>query len=133
PMIAKLCTWAADRETAIHAMGDALDNFEVEGIGHNLPFLSAVMQHPRFRSGKITTAFIAEEFPEGFSGVTPEIGAARALAAIAVIVNKTLQERAVQISGTIGNHRRTVGRDWVATLAGFEEAVTIETSADGLF
>src|SRR5690606_17061172 len=51
PMIAKLCTWAVDRETAIRAMGDALDDFEVEGIGHNLPFLSAVMQHPRFRSG----------------------------------------------------------------------------------
>src|SRR5690606_5157570 len=51
PMIAKLCTWAADRETAVRAMGDALDDFEVEGIGHNLPFLSAVMQHPRFRSG----------------------------------------------------------------------------------
>src|SRR5690606_28644664 len=131
--IAKLCTWAADRETAVRAMGDALDDFEVEGIGHNLPFLSAVMQHPRFRSGKITTAFIAEEFPEGFSGVMPDAGAARALASIAAIINQTLQERAVQISGTIGNHRRVVGRDWVATLAGFEEAVTTETSADGIF
>jgi propionyl-CoA carboxylase alpha chain len=69
PMIAKLCTWGADRATALEAMRVALDSFEVEGIGHNLPFLSAVMDHPRFISGEITTAFIAEEYPEGFDGV----------------------------------------------------------------
>ncbi|WP_117192792.1 acetyl-CoA carboxylase biotin carboxylase subunit [Rhizobium terrae] len=131
PMIAKLCTWAPDREKAIEAMGAALDDFEVEGIGHNLPFLSAVMQQERFRSGKLTTAYIAEEFPEGFAGVQPDKAAARKLAAIAVLVNQAIQERAVQISGTIGNHRRTVGKDWVATLAGFEEAVRLEMSSDG--
>ena len=131
PMIAKLCTWAPDRLTAIDAMGKALDDFEVDGIGHNLPFLSAVMDHDRFRSGKITTAFIAEEFPEGFSGVHPDEAAARKLAAIGVLVNQALQERAVQISGTIGNHRRVIGKDWVVTLAGFEEAVTLETGPDG--
>ncbi|WP_105428910.1 acetyl/propionyl/methylcrotonyl-CoA carboxylase subunit alpha [Neorhizobium sp. T6_25] len=131
PMIAKLCTWAPDRLTAIDAMGKALDDFEVDGIGHNLPFLSAVMDHDRFRSGKITTAFIAEEFPEGFSGVHPDEAAARKLAAIAVLVHQVLQERAVQISGTIGNHRRVIGKDWVVTLAGFEEAVTLETGPDG--
>jgi propionyl-CoA carboxylase alpha chain len=96
-MIAKLCTWAPDRLTAIDAMGKALDDFEVDGIGHNLPFLSAVMDHDRFRSGNITTAFIAEEFPEGFSGVHPDEAAARKLAAIAVLVHRVLQERAVQI------------------------------------
>ncbi len=133
PMIAKLCTWAPDRQTAIRAMGDALDDFELEGIGHNLPFLSAVMEHTRFRSGKITTAFIAEEFPEGFSGVKPDAGAVRRLAAIAVLVNQALQERAVQISGTIGNHRRVVGRDWIVTLANNEVPATFETSADGSF
>ncbi|KAB1119723.1 ATP-grasp domain-containing protein, partial [Neorhizobium galegae] len=131
PMIAKLCTWAPDRLTAIDAMGKALDDFEVDGIGHNLPFLSAVMHHDRFRSGNITTAFIAEEFPEGFSGVHPDAAAAKKLANIAVLINQTLQERAVQISGTIGNHRRVIGKDWVVTLAGFEEAVTLETGPDG--
>ncbi|CDZ55039.1 biotin/lipoyl-containing protein, partial [Neorhizobium galegae] len=131
PMIAKLCTWAPDRLTAIDAMGKALDDFEVDGIGHNLPFLSAVMAHDRFRSGKITTAFIAEEFPEGFSGVHPDEAAARKLAAIGVLVHQALQERAVQISGTIGNHRRVIGKDWVVTLAGFEEAVTLKTGPDG--
>ena len=68
PMIAKLCTWAPDRAAAIAAMRTALDGFEVEGIGHNLPFLSAVMDHPRFVEGAITTAFIAEEYPGGLPG-----------------------------------------------------------------
>lgn len=131
PMIAKLCTWAPDRLKAIDAMGAALDDFEVEGIGHNLPFLSAVMGQERFRSGRLTTAYIAEEFPEGFSGVLPDQAVVRKLVAVAVLVNQVLQQRAVEISGTIGNHRRVVGREWVATLAGFEEAVTLETSTDG--
>ena len=131
PMIAKLCTWAPDRLTAIDAMGAALDDFEVEGIGHNLPFLSAVMGQERFRSGRLTTAYIAEEFPEGFSGVLPNQAAARKLVAIAVLANQALQERAVQVSGTIGNHRRVVGKEWVATLAGFEDAVTLQTTLDG--
>ena len=131
PMIAKLCTWAPDRLTAIDAMSAALDDFEVEGIGHNLPFLSAVMQHERFRAGRLTTAFIAEEFPEGFLGVEPGEGDLRKLAAIATVVNQTLQARAVQISGTIGNHRRIIGQNWVVKLADQEFPVTLETSADG--
>jgi propionyl-CoA carboxylase alpha chain len=117
-------------------MAAALDGFEVEGIGHNLPFLSAVMGHERFRSGRITTAFIAEEFPEGFSGVRPDTSAVQKLAAIAALINHVVQERAVQISGTIGNHRRVLGKDWVVTLeqAGLdhlEEAVTLDTGPDG--
>ncbi|MCC2613076.1 acetyl/propionyl/methylcrotonyl-CoA carboxylase subunit alpha [Neorhizobium sp. Rsf11] len=131
PMIAKLCTWAPDREKAIDAMGAALDDFEVEGIGHNLPFLSAVMGQERFRSGRLTTAYIAEEFPDGFAGIEPDASSARSLAAIAALINQALQERAVQISGTIGNHRRVVGREWVMALAGLTEAVTLETGPDG--
>ncbi|PPJ48805.1 acetyl/propionyl/methylcrotonyl-CoA carboxylase subunit alpha [Rhizobium sp. KAs_5_22] len=132
PMIAKLCTWAPDRLSAIDAMSKALDNFEVEGIGHNLPFLSAVMQQERFRSGKITTAYIAEEFKDGFTGVAPDPASARKLAAIAAVINQTLQERAVAISGTIGNHQRKVGKDWVVTLAGHEFPVTLSTGVDGM-
>ncbi|MGP4727522.1 acetyl-CoA carboxylase biotin carboxylase subunit [Agrobacterium deltaense] len=131
PMIAKLCTWAPDRLTAIGAMSKALDNFEVEGIGHNLPFLSAVMGQERFHLGKLTTAYIAEEFPEGFVGVHPDTTAVRQLAAIAVLINQTLQERAAQVSGAIGNHRRTIGKHWGVSLAGTEEAVTLETGPDG--
>ena len=136
PMIAKLCTWAPGegepaRISAIDAMRGALDDFEVDGIGHNLPFLSAVMGQERFRSGRLTTAYIAEEFPEGFTGVEPEADAARKLAAIAAFVNLTLQNRAVQISGTIGNHRRVIGSEWVVTLNGEEFPVSVATSEDG--
>ena len=125
PMIAKLCTWAPDRLTAIDAMSEALDSFEVEGIGHNLPFLSAVMNQDRFRSGKITTAYIAEEFKDGFTGVTPDAASAEKLAAIAAVINHRLQARAIQISGAIGNHTRKLGRDWVVNLAGGDHALAV--------
>jgi propionyl-CoA carboxylase alpha chain len=138
PMIAKLCTFApmdvsgeSARLVAIEAMSKALDDFEVEGIGHNLPFLSAVMQQARFRSGALTTAYIAEEFPEGFSGVQPDEAALKKLGAVAALINQLVQERAVHISGTIGNHRRIVGRDWVVMLADKELAVSVQTGADG--
>ena len=133
PMIAKLCTWGRDRTTAVEAMADALDAFEVEGIGHNLPFLSAVMQQARFREGRLTTAYIAEEFKDGFQGVAPDEPAALKLAAVAVTINQALQERASRISGTIGNHRRIVGHEWVATLGERDFAVTVEASADGTY
>ncbi|KQY79057.1 acetyl/propionyl-CoA carboxylase subuit alpha [Ensifer sp. Root142] len=133
PMIAKLCTWGPDRLTAVEAMAEALDQFEVEGIGHNLPFLSAVMQQQRFRDGRLTTAYIAEEFADGFLGVTPDEASARKLAAIAVSINQVLQERASQISGTIGNHRRIVGYDWVVNLADMDFALTSGASADGAY
>ena len=71
PMIAKLCTWNKTREAAIDDMCAALDKFELAGVGNNLQFLSAIMQHPRFREGKLTTAFIAEEYPDGFTDTDP--------------------------------------------------------------
>ena len=117
PMIAKLCAWAPDRAGAVDAMSAALDDFEVEGIGHNLPFLSAVMEHPRFRDGRLTTAFIAEEWPEGFEGVAPDADVARKLAAVAAFVNLRSQKRDILISGGMDNHRRAIGRDWVVTFA----------------
>ncbi|WP_438753308.1 acetyl-CoA carboxylase biotin carboxylase subunit [Pararhizobium sp. O133] len=131
PMVAKLCTWAPDRLAAIDAMSRALDDFEVEGIGHNLPFLSAVMQHDRFRAGRLTTAFIAEEFPDGFQGVEPDMASAIKLASVAVLVHQALQNRAVQISGTIGNHRRVIGKDWVVSFGDRTFAATLDASADG--
>jgi propionyl-CoA carboxylase alpha chain len=129
PMIAKLCTWAPDRLAAIDAMGKALDNFEVEGIGHNLPFLSAVMDHPRFREGRLTTGFIAEEFPEGFLGVLPSEDDSRKLVAVAALVNLTTQRRSAQISGAMDNHRRMLGRDWVVTLAGNRFPIAVREEA----
>ncbi|KRB49115.1 acetyl/propionyl-CoA carboxylase subuit alpha [Rhizobium sp. Root708] len=126
PMIAKLCTWAPTRLEAIAAMSEALDNFELEGIGHNLPFLSAVMQQERFRAGRLTTGYIAEEFPEGFHGVAPDARAARRLAAVAAFVNHFVQARAAEISGTIGNHRRKLDKDWVVEFGEWRFGVGVD-------
>ncbi len=131
PMIAKLCTWGKDRTIAIDAMADALDGFEVEGIGHNLPFLSTVMQNDRFRDGRLTTGFIAEEFPQGFENIEPSGDAARKLAAIAAVVHHRIQTRATQISGTIGNHRRVVGSEWVVAFTNSEHRLSLQTTESG--
>ncbi|HEX8047600.1 acetyl-CoA carboxylase biotin carboxylase subunit [Rhizobium sp.] len=84
PMIAKLCTWAPTRLEAIDAMGEALDGFVVDGIEHNMPFLSALMKHPRWREGRLSTGFIAEEYPDGFAPMTPDGRESALLAAIAL-------------------------------------------------
>jgi propionyl-CoA carboxylase alpha chain len=116
PMIAKLCAWGPERPEAIEAMRVALDAFELEGIGHNLPFLSAVMDHPRFISGEITTAFIAEEYPDGFHGATLAPGVLDDLAAIALVAKYLRQKRAAGVSGTLSNHERAVSADWVVRI-----------------
>jgi len=131
PMIAKLCTWGPDRAAAIENMRVALDTFEVEGIGHNLPFCSAVMDHPRFVSGNITTAFIAEEYPDGFAGATLDDAMLRRIAAATAAMNRVAEIRRARISGTLGNHERHVGDDWVVSLQGAEFALKISADRDG--
>ncbi|HWK68933.1 MAG TPA: acetyl/propionyl/methylcrotonyl-CoA carboxylase subunit alpha [Rhizobiaceae bacterium] len=132
PMIAKLCTWAPDRLAAIEAMSAALDDFEVEGIGHNLPFLSAVMEQQRFREGRLTTAYIAEEFPDGFSGVAPETADARMIAAAAALMNLRLQRRNARISGALANHARPVGLDWLVTFDDYRFPVRCQDNGDDI-
>ncbi len=131
PMIAKLCTWAPTRAQAIEEMRLALDTFEVEGIGHNLPFVGAVMDHPRFVSGNITTAFIAEEYPDGFKGATIGDDTLRRVAAAAAAMNRVAEIRRTRISGTMDNHERRVGDAWVVSLQGTEHAVTIAADPHG--
>ncbi len=131
PMIAKLCSWGPDRATAIDVMRNALDEFEVEGIGHNIPFLSAVMDHPRFVSGDITTAFIEEEYPDGFEGAVLTEPELRRLAASAAAMFRVQEIRDARISGTMDNHEREVGTDWVIALGGQEYPVTISADRDG--
>jgi propionyl-CoA carboxylase alpha chain len=99
PMIAKLVTHAPSRAAAIEAQSMALDSFYIDGIRHNIPFLSALMSHPRWREGKLSTGFIAEEFPRGFSARAPEGEIARRLAAVAAAIDHVLGERKRQISG----------------------------------
>jgi propionyl-CoA carboxylase alpha chain len=131
PMIAKLCTWAPDRATAIEEMRIALDSFEVEGIGHNLPFLSAVYDHPRFVSGDITTAFIAEEYPDGFSGVALGEYDLRRVAAAAAAMYRVAEIRRTRVSGRMDNHERKVGDDWVVFAQGARFPVRLSADKAG--
>ena len=101
PMIAKLVTHGPTRAAAIDAQIAALDRFEIDGIGHNVDFLSALMQHPRFRSGEIATGFIAEEYPDGFHGAPADEARLRDLAAIATLVAVKTDARAGEISGKL--------------------------------
>jgi propionyl-CoA carboxylase alpha chain len=109
PMIAKLVTHAATREAAIDAQADALDAFVIDGIRHNIPFLAALMAHPRWRAGKLSTGFIAEEFPDGFTTIAPEGERAQVLASVAAAVDHVLGERKRQISGQMNG--RSVTRE----------------------
>jgi propionyl-CoA carboxylase alpha chain len=87
PMIAKLVTWSKTREAAIDLHAEALDRFSIDGIGHNIPFLTALMQHPRWRSGKLSTGFIKEEYPNGFASRAPQGDELEKLAAVAAFID----------------------------------------------
>jgi len=131
PMIAKLCTWAPNRAGAIAEMRNALDAFEVEGIGHNIPFLSAVMDHPKFCAGNITTAFIEEEYPDGFVGVELPIEILKTVAACAAAMYRLGEIRRTRVSGRMDNHERRVRDDWVVSLQGHDFPVDITADPNG--
>lgn len=129
PIIAKLITHAPTRKEAIAAQADALDAFAVEGIRHNISFLAALMQHERWQAGKLSTAFLAEEFPDGFRPIVPDAETARTLAAVAAAMDHVLGERKRRISGqrpgaaVTRERRRAVRLD--------EREVTLEIARDG--
>ncbi|TCU10000.1 acetyl-CoA carboxylase biotin carboxylase subunit [Rhizobium sullae] len=118
PMIAKLCTWAPDRPAAIDAMGQALDGFVVDGIAHNLPFLAALMTHPRWREGRLSTGFIAEEYPDGFAPMVPDQREETMLAAVALsasLIEANRRERHVdRLRASVGDLRE----EWVVKIGG---------------
>ena len=121
PMIAKLCTWAPTRAEAIDAMSDALDGFVVDGIQHNMPFLAALMRHPRWREGRLSTGFIAEEYPDGFQPVIPDGDQKAVLAAVAASVELVRCDRLGRLSGRLRPADAT-DREWVVRLG--EEYLT---------
>ncbi len=123
PMIAKLSTHAPTRTAAVDAMAAALDNFEISGIANNIQFLTAVMHHPRFREGRLTTGFIAEEYPEGFHGAPMDDAQRRAFIAAAVAAKILRTQRAGRISGALnGGHK--VSDNFHVTLSGKMHGVT---------
>ena len=124
PMIAKLITWGETRDEAADKQIAALDAFEIEGLGHNIDFVSAIMQHPRFRSGELTTGFIAEEYPEGFTGSEPSAELARNLAAIAGFLATADADRARRIDGQLGDQLEPPHK-WEVTVDGTEHKVKV--------
>jgi propionyl-CoA carboxylase alpha chain len=130
PMIAKLITWGKDRDTALDVHGEALDRFHIEGIQDNIPFIAAVMDEKRFRSGNITTAYIKDEFPEGFQGVAPTKAQETQLICAAAYVHAFFSRRAGQISGKVAAAAKP-RRDWVVILGDTHHPVTIDLGDNG--
>jgi propionyl-CoA carboxylase alpha chain len=118
PMVAKLVTHAPTRLEAIDAMTDALDAFIVDGISHNVPFLAALMAHPRWREGALSTGFIAEEYPEGFTGAAIDDTTQAVLASAALTIELVRRERLDHLGGRLKPHMGVFREDWVVELAG---------------
>jgi propionyl-CoA carboxylase alpha chain len=123
PMIAKLCAWAPDRAGAIAGMARALEDLHIEGPAHNTPFLSAVMDQPRFASGALSTNYIPTVFPDGFHGLEPEPWQADIVLAVATAAHRTLARRANATAGPL--KRRSLRRDWVVVAGGRRREVEV--------
>lgn len=125
PMIAKLVTHGATRDEAIDTQQAALDRYHIEGIQDNIPFVATVFDQPRFRSGDITTAYIKDEFPEGFSGVEPTEEQSELLVAVAAYVHGVYSHRASLISGRL-SPPGAPREDWVAILGDVHHDITLK-------
>ncbi|MFN9849512.1 MAG: acetyl-CoA carboxylase biotin carboxylase subunit [Alphaproteobacteria bacterium] len=121
PMISKLSTWAPTRDGAIDAMGRALEDFHIEGLGQNIPFLAAVMDQARFRSGKLSTNYIKDEFPEGFQGLPPTDAQLDLMSAVALAMQRALLARAAP------DQTRS---EWVVVAGAMHETMSV-TAVDG--
>jgi propionyl-CoA carboxylase alpha chain len=132
PMIAKLVTHGPSRAAAIEAQSEALDAFYIDGIRHNIPFLTALMQHPRWREGRLSTGFIAEEYPEGFAPVLPEGDVARKIAAVAAAIDHILGERKRRISGQLNGRAVMRERRRAVWLGRDEVALDVTRADDGI-
>jgi propionyl-CoA carboxylase alpha chain len=130
PMISKLCTWGQDRITAIDGMGRALEDFHIEGLGHNVPFLAAVMDQDRFRSGALSTSYIVDEFPDGFHGTEPTPFQIDVMTAAAAWMQLVLAARARRAgNGLAGPLTR---KDWVVSVGEARRPVTATRSEHAL-
>jgi propionyl-CoA carboxylase alpha chain len=123
PMIAKLVTHAPTRAMAIEAQADALDAFGIDGIGHNIPFLSALMAHPRWQEGRLSTGFIAEEYPEGFQARAPEGELVHALSAVAAVIDHIQNIRKRKITGQTSGITWNIARRRIVNLTAGEHDI----------
>jgi propionyl-CoA carboxylase alpha chain len=129
PMIAKLVTYGKDRDEAIVRMQHALDEYYIRGVQHNISFLNALMVHPRFREGRLTTNFIAEEFPDGFNAeMVPKEDPAKPIV-VAAMIHRSYMDRAAHLSGQVPGYGRQVNDDWAVIINGETHLVHV-TPAD---
>ena len=130
PMISKLATWAPTRAQAVAGMGRALEDFHIEGLGQNIPFLAAVMDQPRFQSGQLSTNYIVDEFPEGFAGTEPTQFQADVMTVAATYIHRTLAARARRAgNGLAGPLSRT---EWVVSIGKTKHPVRISDLEGGV-
>ncbi len=131
PMIAKLVTYGDDRAQAITRMQEALDAYYIRGVKHNISFLNALMAHPRFIEGRLSTNFIAEEYPDGFdASCVPQDDPAKSIV-VAAMVHRSYQDRASHISGQLPSLEREVGSDWVVIINGEQHSVSARPMQGG--
>jgi propionyl-CoA carboxylase alpha chain len=131
PMIAKLVTRGAHRDAAIQRMKEALDSFNIRGVGHNVSFLAALFAKERFRAGDISTNFIAEEYPAGFTGAELSPADEDMLLAVAATARRLTAEAEASISGQLPGHGMTAGEDWVVVVGGTHHKVRVRRSSEG--
>ncbi len=127
PMISKLCTWGPTRSAAIDGMGRALEDFHIEGLGQNIPFLAAVMDQERFRSGKISTNYIKDEFPEGFTGVAPTPAQLDILTAVGAAMQRVYAARARSYASGLAGPARD---EWVVSVGHEKRRVKVAGEGD---
>ncbi len=132
PLIAKLITHAPTRKMAIEAQARALDQLYVEGIRHNVPFLAALMQHPRWIEGQLSTGFIPEEWPNGFHALPPDGRSGQVIAAVAAIIDFQLAERRKHISGQMPSPHVTHERRRVVDLGMVRIELEVERERNGI-
>ncbi|MEO1205793.1 MAG: acetyl/propionyl/methylcrotonyl-CoA carboxylase subunit alpha [Pseudomonadota bacterium] len=126
PMIAKLVTHAPTRKEAIEMQADALDAFVIDGIQHNIPFLTALMQSPRWIEGRLSTGFIAEEYPDGFVAREPDKDAREVMVAVAATVDHFNNVRRREITHQMDGQPVRFATDRVVKLGDSEQQVHIE-------
>lgn len=126
PMIAKLITWGPNRDQAIVAMQDALDEYIIRGVRHNIGFLSALMAHPKFKKGELHTGFIGEEFPTGFSEKNVPSTEPVLPIVVAAIMHRLYMDRAAKISGQLVGYERRVLDDWIVIVNEQEHRVCVK-------
>lgn len=125
PLIAKLVTFGDTRDQAIANMNDALDAYYIRGVSHNIGFLNALLAHPRFLEGRLTTNFIAEEYPDGFHSSDVPHEEPQILIAVAAAIHRTYMDRAAKLDGQLPSHEKTVGNDFVAIINGDQNPVQV--------